>query len=52
MVRKTSAKVLRAPSYTPIVALQGEVGCSSVYARDMREKLKFAKYVMGIWNGK
>ena len=40
-------KVFAAPSYTPVAALQGEIGCSSVYARDMKEKLKFVKYVMG-----
>ena len=39
-------KVLRAPPYAPVVALQGEVGCSSVDARDMKSKIKFAKYLM------
>ena len=36
-------KVFMAPSYTPVAALQGEVGCSSVHARDMKGKIKFAK---------
>ena len=35
-----------APSCTPVAALQGEVGCSSMWARDMKGKLKFAKFVM------
>jgi len=39
-------KTLGAPSYTPIAALQGEVGCSSVTARDMKSKLNFARYIM------
>lgn len=39
-------KVLGAPSYTPVVALQGEVGCSSVEARDIKSKLKFVKFIM------
>ena len=33
-------KVFMVPSYTPVAALQGEVECSSVLARDMKEKLK------------
>jgi len=40
-------KVFGAPSYTPIAALQGEVGCSSVISRDMKSKLNFVKFVLG-----
>ena len=43
-------RVLRAPDFTPVVTLQGEVGCSSVIARDMKTKLKFARYLLGSEN--
>ena len=38
-------KILGAPGYTAVAALQGEVGCSSVYARDAKTKLLFLKFV-------
>ena len=37
--------VLGAPSYAPLVTLQGEVGSSSMLARDMKAKLKYEKHV-------
>ena len=43
-------KVMRAASFTPVVALQGEVGCSTVRARDMKGKLKFAMYCVNAEN--
>ena len=39
-------KVLRAPDCTAIAALQGEIGCSSVRARDIKIKLMFAKHLV------
>ena len=39
-------QILRPSDYTPVVTLQGEVGCSSVEARDRKIKLKFAKHMM------
>jgi len=44
-------KIFDAPSYTPVVTLQGEVGCSSVISRDMKCKLSFAKFVIEGKNG-
>ena len=44
-------RVFKAPSYTPVMALQGEIGCSSVEARDMRSKISFVKYLIGCENG-
>ena len=35
-----------APSYTPIAALQGEIGTSSVRSRDMRTKISYVKHVL------
>ena len=43
--------VFGAPGHTPVAVLQGEVGCSSVEARDMKEKLKFVRYLMGCESG-
>ena len=37
--------VLRAPSYAPLVTLQGEVGSSCMIARDMKVKLSYEKHV-------
>ena len=37
--------VLRAPSYAPLVTLQGEVGSSCMIARDMKVKLSYEKNV-------
>jgi len=38
-------KIFGAPSYTPVAALQGEIGCSTVEGRDSKIKLKFAKFL-------
>ena len=43
-------RILKAPDFTPVAALQGEVGCSSVLARDIRGKIKFARYLMNSEN--
>ena len=40
-----------APGYAPVVTLQGEVGCSSVESRDMKEKLTFARYMIDSESG-
>ena len=37
--------------YAPVVTVQGEVGCSSVNARDMKGKLLFARYMRETENG-
>ena len=37
--------VLGAPSYAPLVTLQGEVGSSSMKARDIKVKLNYEKHV-------
>ena len=39
-------QVLGAPDYTPIAALQGDVGVSSTESRDIKEKLMFVKFVL------
>jgi len=44
-------KIFRAPSYTPVAALQGEVGCSTVIGRDAKTKLKFIKFLQECKNG-
>ena len=44
-------RVFKAASFTPVVALQGEIGCSSVEARDMRSKIEFVRYLMSSENG-
>ena len=44
-------KILAAPGYAPVVTLQGEIGCSSVEARDMKGKLSFARYMVDSDNG-
>lgn len=38
-------QILGAPGYSPVVTLQGEIGASSVKARDMKAKLNFVKYL-------
>lgn len=43
-------RVFKAASHTPVVALQGEIGCSSVEARDMRSKVGFVRYLIGCEN--
>jgi len=44
-------RIFDAPSYTPVSALQGEVGCSSVVSRDVKCKLGFVKFIMEGKNG-
>ena len=44
-------QILAAPSYTPIVTLQGEIGCSRMRERDAKNKLLFARYLGGCKNG-
>ena len=44
-------QILAAPSYAPAVALQGEVGCSTMAVRDAKTKLMFARYLGGSRNG-
>ena len=39
---------LGAQIYTPVAALQGEIGASSVEGRDMKMKLKFANTANGL----
>ena len=36
--------------YTPVVALQGEIGTSSVRSRDMKNKLKLAVHLLTAGN--
>ena len=38
--------VMQAPGYTPITALRGEVGASNMKVRDIKGKLKYAKYAL------
>ena len=46
-------QILGAPIYTPVAALQGEIGASSVEGRDMKmkAKLEFANYMANTANG-
>jgi len=44
-------RIFGAPSYTPVAALQGEVGCSSVASRDLKTKLAFVRFMTGAKNG-
>ena len=37
-------QILGAPIYTPVAALQGEIGVSSMEGRDMKMQLKLANY--------
>ena len=42
--------ILGAPSYTANVTLQGEIGASSMEARDMKIKLSYESYLSGCCN--
>ena len=44
-------QIQEAPVYTPVAALQGEIGASSVDGRYMKMKLKFANYMANTENG-
>ena len=44
-------QILGAPGYTPVVALQGEIGASTVRRRDMKIKITFAQYMFRTRNG-
>ena len=44
-------QILGAKVYTPVEALQGEIGASSVEGRDMKMKLKFTNYMANTANG-
>ena len=39
-------KILGAPSYASVAALRGEIGTSTMLARDMKGKLKFVKHLL------
>ena len=39
-------RVLNAPGYTPIAALRGDVGCSSMISRDRKNKLNYVRYIL------
>ena len=43
--------ILGAPEYTPVVALQREIGASTVEGRDMKIKMTFAQYMLRTKNG-
>jgi len=38
--------LLGCPGYTPIAAMRGDIGSSCMYSRDMKSKLKYARYIM------
>ena len=40
-----------APRFTLVVALQGEIGASTMKCRDMKSKLKMVKHMKAIKNG-
>ena len=42
---------MKAPGYTPVAALQGEIGASTVRGRDMKIKITFAQYMFIIRKG-
>ena len=42
--------ILGAPIYTPVAALRGEIGASSVEGRDMKMKLTFVNYMANTAN--
>ena len=44
-------QIVGAPEYTPVVALQGEIGASTVDGRDMKIKMTFAQYMLRTMNG-
>ena len=44
-------QILGAPEYTPVAALQGGIGASTVEGRDMKIKLTFAQYMLRTKNG-
>ena len=44
-------QILGAPMYTPVAALQGEVGESTVEGRDRKIKLGFGRYMFKTRNG-
>ena len=48
---KVWRQILGAPMYTPVAALQGEVGASTVEGRAMKIKLSFARYMTKTSNG-
>ena len=48
---RVSRQILGAPEYTPVVALQGEIGASTVEGRDMKIKMTFAQYMLRTKNG-
>ena len=48
---KVWRQILGAPGYTPVAALQGEIGASTVRGRDMKIKITFAQYMFRTRNG-
>ena len=48
---RTWRQILGAPIYTPVAALRGVIGASSVEGSDMKMKLKFLNYMANISNG-
>ena len=43
---RVSSQILEAPIYTPVAALHGEIGASSVEGRDMKMKLSMKAMVL------
>ena len=48
---KVWRQILGAPGYTPVVALQEEIGASTVRGKDMKIKITFAQYMFRTRNG-
>ena len=44
-------QMLGAPRFTPVVALQGEIGASTMKCRDMKSKLKMVNHMKTTENG-
>ena len=44
-------QILGAPGYTPVAALQGEIGAPTVRGRDVKIKITFAQYMFRTRNG-
>ena len=48
---KVWRQIFGVPGYTPVAALQGEIGASTVRGRDMKIKITFAQYMFRARNG-
>ena len=51
-MQRAENRVWRQILGTPVVALQGEIGASTVEGRDMKIKLTFAQYMLRTKNGR